>query len=83
MNELENGMVSGAMPYNLDDAPAKAIKCPWCKRAMDGDENVYHYKSIGQECWICADCLKDDVSNMSPDELAIMLGADIEKARFL
>ena len=28
MMELENGMVSGAMPYNQSDAPAKAIKCP-------------------------------------------------------
>ena len=25
MMELENGMVSGAMPYNLDDAPAKSM----------------------------------------------------------
>ena len=81
--ELDNGMVIGAMPYNQSDAPAKAIKCPWCKQNVPDDENVYHYKSIGQECWICADCLKDEVGNMSPDELAIMIGADIEKARFV
>ena len=79
MMELENGMVSGAMPYNMNDAPTKVFKCPWCKRAVDGDENVYDYCDVV----ICADCLKAEVSNMSPDELAIMLGADIEKARFL
>ena len=79
MMELENGMVSGAMPYNQSDAPAKVFKCPWCKRAVDGDENVYDYCNV----MICADCLKAEVGNMSPDELAIMLGADIEKARFL
>ncbi|NCB36705.1 MAG: hypothetical protein EOM58_11770 [Clostridia bacterium] len=79
MNELENGMVSGAMPYNQSDSPAKAIKCPWCKRAVDGDEYMVEYSGE----WICTDCLKAEVSNMSPDELAIMLGADIEKARFV
>lgn len=79
MMELENGMVSGAMPYNLDDAPAKVFKCPWCKRAVNGDENVYDYRNA----MICADCLKAEVGNMSPDELAIVLGADFEKARFI
>ena len=79
MMELENGMVSGAMPYNQSDAPAKVFKCHWCERAVDGDENVYDYCDVV----ICADCLKAEVGNMSPDELAIMLGADIEKARFL
>ena len=43
MMELENGMVSGAMPYNQSDAPAKAIKCPWCKLAVDGDEQMIEY----------------------------------------
>ena len=62
MMELENGMVSGAMPYNQSDAPAKAIKCPWCKRAVDG-ENVVEY---GGGEWICAHCFKAEVDNMSP-----------------
>ena len=48
MMELENGMVSGAMPYNQSDAPDKAIKCPWCKRAVDGDETAQFVgKDIG------------------------------------
>ena len=79
MNELENGMVSGAMPYNQSDAPTKVFKCPWCKRAVDGEETVVEY---GGE-WICTHCFKAEVGNMSPVELAIMIGADIEKARFV
>ena len=79
MMELENGIVSGAMPYNQSDALAKAFKCPWCKRVVYGDENVYDYCDV----MICADCLKAEVGNMSPDELAIMLCADIEKAGFV
>ena len=37
--ELENGMVSGAMPYNQSDAPPrpKPSSAPWCKRAVDGE----------------------------------------------
>ena len=80
--ELDNGMVIGAMPYSDPPRPEQFV-CEWCKQNVPDDENVYHYKSIGQECWICADCLKDEVGNMSPDELAIMLGAGIEKARFV
>ena len=76
MMELENGMVSGAMPYNQGDAPAKAIKCPWCERAVDGEEQMVEY---GGE-WICVDCFKCEVDNMSPDELADALGMEAKKA---
>ena len=79
MMELENGMVSGAMPYNLGDAPAKAIMCPWCKRAVDGDEQMVEY---GGE-WICADCFKAEVGNMSPVELASEMRLSARKARFI
>ncbi len=79
MNELENGMGSGAMPYNQSDAPAKAIKCPLCKRAVDGDEQMIEY---GGE-WICADCFKAEVGNMSPVELASEMRLSARKARFI
>ena len=79
MMELENGMVSGAMPYNLDDATAKVFKCPWCKRAVDGEETVVEY----WDEWICADCFKADVDNMSPAELAGEMRLSARKARFL
>ena len=79
MNELENGMVSGAMPYNQSDSPAKAIKCPWCKRAVDGDEYMVEYSGE----WICADCLKAEVSNMSLVELAEIMQLSARKARLV
>ena len=79
MMELENGMVSGAMPYNQSDAPGKAIKCPWCKRAVDGEETVVEY--AGE--WICTDCFKAEVGNMSPTELASEMRLSARKARFL
>lgn len=79
MNELENGMVSGAMPYNMNDAPAKVFKCPWCKRAVDGEETVVEY--AGE--WICPDCFKCEVDNMSPAELASEMRLSAKKARFL
>ena len=79
MIELENGVVSGAVPYNLDDAPAKVFKCPWCKRAVDGEETVVEY---GGE-WICADCFKCEVDNMSPVELASEMRLSARKARFV
>ena len=79
MTELENGMVIGAMPYSQSDAPAKAIKCPWCRQAVDGEETVVEY---GGE-WICADCFKDEVGNMSPAELASEMRLSAKKARFL
>ena len=79
MMELENGMVSGAMPYNQSDAPAKAIKCPWCKRAVGGEETIVEY---GGE-WICADCFKAEVDNMPPVELASEMRLSARKARFL
>ena len=79
MMELENGMVSGAMPYNQSDAPAKAIKCPRCKRAVDGDETVVEY--AGE--WICTHCFKAEVGNMSPVELASEMRLSARKARFL
>ena len=79
MNELENGMVSGAMPYNQSDSPAKVFKCPWCKRAVDGDEQMVEY---GGE-WICADCFKAEVDNMSAAELASEVRLSAKKARFL
>ena len=77
MMELENGMVSGAMPYNQSDAPAKAIKCPWCRQEVDEDENMYGYSGE----YVCADCVKADVGNMSPDELAGALGMTRVKPR--
>ena len=79
MMELENGMVSGAMPYNQSDAPDKAIKCPWCKRVVDGDEYAVEY---GGE-WICTHCFKAEVSNMSPVELASEMRLSAKKARFV
>ena len=79
MMELENGMVSGAMPYNQSDAPDKAIKCPWCKRAVDGDEQMVEY--AGE--WICTHCFKAEVGNMSPVELASEMRLSARKARFL
>ena len=79
MMELENGVVSGAMPYNLDDAPAKSIKCPCCRQEVDEDENMYGYSGG----YACADCVKYEVDNMSPDELADALGMDAKKARDL
>jgi hypothetical protein len=79
MNELENGMVSGAMPYNQSDAPAHTIKCPWCRRTVDGDETVVEY--AGE--WICADCFKHEVDNMSPVELASEMRLSARKARYL
>ena len=79
MMELENGMVSGAMPYNQNDSPAKAIKCPWCKRAVDGDETVVEY--AGE--WVCTHCFKAEVDNMSPVELASEMRLSAKKARFL
>ena len=79
MMELENGMVSGAMPYNQSDAPAKAIMCPWCKRAVDGKETVVEY--AGE--WICTDCFKAEADNMSPVELASEMRLSARKARFL
>ena len=79
MMELENGMVSGAMPYNQSDAPAKVIKCPWCRRVVDGDEQVIEYA----EEWICADCFKAEVDNMSPAELASEMRLSAKKARAL
>jgi hypothetical protein len=79
MMELENGMVSGAMPYNQSDAPAKAIKCPWCKRVVDGDEYMVEYSGE----WICTDCLKAEVSNMSLVELAEIMQLSARKARLV
>ena len=79
MMELENGMVIGAMPYNQSDAPAKVIKCPWCKRAVDGDEQMIEY--AGE--WICTDCFKAEVDNMSPAELASEMRLGARKARFV
>ena len=79
MMELENGMVSGAMPYNQSDAPAQVFKCPWCKRAVDGDEQMVEY--AGE--WICTDCFKAEVGNMSPVELASEMRLSAKKARFL
>ena len=79
MMELENGMVSGAMPYNQSDAPAKAIKCPRCKRAVGGDEQMIEY--AGE--WICTHCFKAEVGNMSPVELASEMRLSARKARFL
>ena len=79
MMELENGMVSGAMPYNQSDSPAKAIKCPWCKRAVGGDEQMIEY--AGE--WICTDCFKAEVDNMPPVELASEMRLSARKARFL
>ena len=57
MMELENGMVIGALPYNQSDAPAQTIKCPWCKRAVDGDEYMIEYSGE----WICTDCLNAEI----------------------
>ena len=79
MNELENGMVSGAMPYNQSDSPAKVFKCPWCKRAVDGDEYMVEYSGE----WICTDCLKAEVSNMSLVELAEIMQLSARKARLV
>ena len=79
MMELDNGMVIGAMPYNQDDAPAKVIKCPWCKRAVGGDEQMIEY--AGE--WICTHCFKAEVGNMSPVELAGEMRLSARKARFL
>ena len=79
MMELENGMVIGAMPYNQSDAPDKAIKCPWCKRVVDGDEQTVEY--AGE--WICTDCFKAEVGNMSPVELASEMRLSARKARFV
>ena len=79
MMELENGMVIGAMPYNQSDAQAKAIKCPWCKLAVDGDEQMIEY--AGE--WICTYCFEAEVGNMSPVELASEMRLSARKARFL
>ena len=79
MMELENGMVSGAMPYNMDDAPAMVFKCPWRKRAVDGDEQMVEY--AGE--WICTHCFKAEVGNMSPVELASEMRLSARKARFV
>ena len=79
MMEIENGMVSGAMPYNQSDDPAKSIMCPWCKRAVDGEETVVEY--AGE--WICTECFKCEVDNMSPVELASEMRLSARKARFL
>ena len=79
MMELDNGMVIGAMPYNQSDAPARSIKCPWCKRAVDGDETVIEY--AGE--WICTHCFKAEVDNMPPVELASEMRLSARKARFL
>ena len=79
MMELENGMVSGAMPYNQSDAPAKVFKCPWCERVVDGDEQMIEY--AGE--WICTHCFKAEVGNMSPVELASEMRLSARKARFL
>ena len=79
MMELENGMVIGAMPYSQSDAPARSIKCPWCKRVVDGDEQMVEY--AGE--WICTDCFKAEVGNMSPVELASEMRLSARKARFL
>ena len=77
--ELDNGMVIGAMPYNQSDAPAQTIKCPWCKRAVDGDEQMVEY--AGE--WICVDCCKCGVDDMSPVELASEMRLSARKARFV
>ena len=79
MMELENGMVSGAMPYNQSDATALSIKCPWCKRAVDGDETVVEY--AGE--WVCTHCFKAEVDNMSPADLASEMRLSAKKARFV
>ena len=79
MNELENGMVIGAMPYNQSDSPTKAIKCPWCRQAVDGEETVVEY--AGE--WICTHCFKAEVGNMSPVELASEMRLSARKARFI
>ena len=78
--ELDNGMVIGAMPYTEPSRPKRFI-CPWCERPVLDEVNVYRYKG-GQrgEEWICADCLKDEVGNMSPDELADALLIDTGRA---
>ena len=60
MMELENGMVSGAMPYNQSDAPARSIKCPALTgrhlRARKGREPVSKWPNarlviVGKE-WV-------------------------------
>ena len=79
MMELENGMVSGAMPYNLGDTPAKTIKCPCCRQEVDEDENMYGYSGG----YACADCVKYEVDNMSPVELASEMCLSARKARLL
>ena len=79
MMELENGMVSGAMPYNQSDSPLNEMyTCPVCGREVQDDEYVYSYQE-----WYCLDCLRKEAANMSPDELADFLQVSTEKARNL
>jgi hypothetical protein len=65
--ELDNAMVIGAMPYTEPERPERFV-CPWCERPVSNDTNVYLYHFRPNDTvWICADCLKDEVGNMSPD----------------
>ena len=88
MMELENGMVSGAMPYNQSDSPLNEMyTCPVCGREVQDDEYVYSYQDdeyvYSYQEWYCLDCLRKEAANMSPDELADFLQVSTEKARNL
>ena len=84
--ELENGMVSGAMPYSNPYAsyPKRELyMCQCCERDVPDDEIVYRrdYDKYSHD-WICAECFKAEVQNMSPVELAEAMNKETSKARY-
>lgn len=76
--ELDNAMAIGAMPYSDQPRPSRFV-CPTCECQIPDDADVYRWpKRIG--VWLCGDCLKDEINNASPPELAELMGLDIGKA---
>ncbi len=78
--ELDNGMVIGAMPYSDPPRPERFV-CPMCNTKVPDDVDVYRWpKDIRIGIWMCSDCLKAEISNASPPELAELMGLDVERA---
>ena len=78
--ELDNGMLIGAMPYSDPPRPERFV-CPMCNTPIPGDVDVYRWpKDSRIGIWMCSDCLKAEISNASPPELAELIGLDVERA---
>ena len=61
------------------------FECPICEMPIPHEATVYKYITFAyqEERWICEDCFMGEVGNMSPRELADLMGVEDGKAGYV